>query len=662
VTTKPPHSVTATADPPPSGSSPATSAADSDSDSASASRPDPAEAPGHPAADLANANPTHPSAGPAASAARTITAADAATAAATETLLNCYLRETDGWRFEGDQLVVPLRRLQADVVVTVRYRSPTLRHRFAWPARLAGRGTATVPVGYATLASMLLDELHPAPSDARAGTEAPTRLLARMLESLHNVTEFLDLRRDEVDRSWSADPLPFIRSEQALLLGHPLHPTPKSRSEMSPRERRLYSPETQGRFPLRWLAAAPHVVKHASATGTPAPLMTEQLARAGGAANAATVDAVRDQWPDRLLLPAHPWELEHLQAQPEVADLFERGALVDLGPLGDPVTPTTSVRTVYGESWPWQLKFSLHVRVTNSLRVTLPKELDRAVESARLAQTEVGRQAAQVAPDFLFVQDPAYMTVVDEDGRVIDGFSVLLRENHWPMRAGGNVSAVATLCQDHPFGGPSRLARIVLRLAEREGRPAGEVGREWFARFLDVAVRSLVRLYLDLGLCFEPHQQNTLLELGPDGMPRRCAYRDSQGYFHRELAHADMCAIIPGLGEATESIFPEALADERLVYYPFLNLTLGVINALGAGGVADESVLLGDLRRLLEVERAQPGRYPPTLLDRLLDDDRWPCKANLRTRFHDLDELVGDISVQSVYVTIPNPLRTGIAS
>jgi hypothetical protein len=52
---------------------------------------------------------------------------------------------------------------------------------------------------------------------------------------------------------------------------------------------------------------------------------------------------VRDQWPDRLLLPAHPWELEYLQSQPEVADLFERGALVDLGPLGDPVTPTTRV-------------------------------------------------------------------------------------------------------------------------------------------------------------------------------------------------------------------------------------------------------------------------------------------------------------------------------
>ena len=165
----------------------------------------------------------------------------------------------------------------------------------------------------------------------------------------------------------------------------------------------------------------------------------------------------------------------------------------------------------------------------------------------------------------------------------------------------------------------------------------------------------LVRLYLDVGLCFEAHQQNTLVEL-EDGWPAVGVYRDSQGYFHREAAHDDVCAVVPHLGEASESIFPEALADERLVYYLFLNMTLGVVNALGTAGCADEAVLLADLRRLLEDERAAGGRYPATLLDRLLDDERWPCKANLATRLHDLDELVGDIATQSVYVTVPNPL------
>jgi spermidine-citrate ligase len=599
----------------------------------------------------------------------------AAEAAAMETLVNCTLRESDGWRFDGDELVLPLRSRGrgAEVRVAVRYRSPTFRHRYRWPARLVLGDATPTDLGFGALAGLLLDELcgsGPARShddgtgNGNGGTSAPPAggaplaLLGRMVESVQNVAGFLRLRREEIDSLWSADPLPFIASEQALLLGHPLHPTPKSRGEMSPAERAAYSPETGGTFRLRWLAAAPHVVRHASATGTPAPELAERLARRGGDTNRVAVDAVRDRWPDRVLLPVHPWELAHLRHRPEVATLFDRGALVDVGPLGDPVTPTTSVRTVYRGDWPWQLKFSLHVRVTNSLRVTLPKELDRAVEAATLGRTEVGAAAGRVAPRFRCIHDPAYLTVVDGD-RVVDGFSVLLRENPWPggHDARHNVSAVTTLCQDHPFGGPSRLARIVARRAEREGRDVHAVGREWFAVFLDVAVVSLVRLYLELGLTFEPHQQNTLLELDDDGWPERCAYRDSQGYFHRELAHDDLCRVIPGLGEATESIFPEDLADERLVYYPFLNLTLGVINALGAGGVADEEVLLADLRRCLEAERTRGGRYPATLLDRLLDDERWPCKGNLRTRFHDMDELVGDIETQSVYVTIPNPLK-----
>ncbi len=67
--------------------------------------------------------------------------------------------------------------------------------------------------------------------------------------------------------------------------------------------------------------------------------------------------------------------------------------MIDLGPAGATVTPTSSVRTVYREDWPYQLKFSLHARVTNSMRVTLPKELRRAVEAARLAQTPIGAAA-----------------------------------------------------------------------------------------------------------------------------------------------------------------------------------------------------------------------------------------------------------------------------
>jgi len=357
----------------------------------------------------------------------------------------------------------------------------------------------------------------------------------------------------------------------------------------------------------------------------------------------------------RVLVPAHPWQLAHLREHDDVvAALLHDGAIADLGPLGGPVAPTASLRTVYRAQWAYQLKFSLSVRVTNSLRVTLPKELLRAVEAARLLQTQIGTRAAQIAPRFTMLQDPAYLAV-RHGGQIINGLSVLLRDNFWPAGRGADVSALTTLCQDHPYGGRSRLGQIVAALAAAGARTEADVAREWFRRYCDVVIVPIVRLFLELGLCMEPHQQNVLLELG-GGWPARGVYRDSQGYFHRESAHGDITAIVPQIGEASDSIFPEALADQRLVYYPFLNNALGVVNALGVAGCIDEQVLLGDLRALLERERARGGRYPATLLDRLLDDPTWPCKGNLRTRMHDLDELAGAFASQSVYVTIPNPL------
>jgi siderophore synthetase component len=525
----------------------------------------------------------------------------------------------------------------------IRYLSPTLRHRFGMPVTLDGE-----PVGFEALAALLVAEL------GRGSADRPA--LERMTASVDAVRSILEARSADVDRLWRAEPLRFGDCEQALLVGHMLHPTPKSRTEMSAADVAAYSPELGARFQLHWLAVDPEIVEHDSATGTPAPQLAERLLRDDPDVDQAALDEALSDFGERVLVPAHPWELAYLREHdPAVRALLRDGAIADLGPLGGAVAPTTSLRTVYNRDWPWQLKFSLHVRVTNSMRVTLPKELRRAVEAARLLQTAVGERAAAIAPELVMLQDPAYLAV-RHDGEIVDGLSVLLRENRWPRSSQADVSALTTLCQDHPFGGRSRLGQIVGGLAERVGRAEDEVAREWFERYCAVVIAPLLRLFGDLGLCMEPHQQNVLLEL-ERGWPARGVYRDSQGYFHREAAHGDITTIVPGIGEASESIFPEALADERLVYYPFVNNALGVINALGVAGCIDERVLLGDLRALLERERARGWRYPATLLDRLLDDERWPCKANLLTRIDDLDELAGDFDAQSVYVTIANPLR-----
>ena len=571
---------------------------------------------------------------------------DAALSAVTEAVLNCYMREGGQWRplpadtvpelaKEGDEFVavIPFPEERTAILAGVRHLSPTHRHRFRTPAHIAMAGGDPWVVSLDTLMSMLADDLgetHLGNEMTAAGMRGPdpTFLLSRIRQSVSEIGTILDARGDQVDGLWSADPLRFIDSEQAGLLGHMAHPTAKSRWGMEPDDTAAYGPEAQARFALRWLAVDPALVEHDSATGSSAPELTEQLLRADPAVDAAALDGALADLGERILLPVHPWELDHLRDGKPLSTLLEEGRIVDLGELGSEVTPTSSLRTVYNADWPWQLIFSLHAHMTDEMRLTPIAELEHAVESARRFATQAA-DAAELAPQVSLLQDAAYLAVV-HDGAPIAGLSVQLRENRWDAGSVADVSAIEMLLQDHPFGGESRLAQIVARLAQDGGRPAEDVAREWFARYIEVAVLPLVRLQAELGLAIETDQQNTLLELD-GGWPAHCVLRESYRSSQNPAAHDDVAPTGPGIGEG-----------------PFLDNALGVINALGVAGLVDEGVLLVELNDVLERERARGGdAAAAAMLTRVLDGDSWPCRASMRTRLHnDVDR----------YVQIPNPL------
>src|SRR5262249_24997729 len=116
-------------------------------------------------------------------------------------------REGGEGSFEGDELLLPKLNIHTNIT----YRSAFFHHRFRGPARRGGEALE-VPA----LAGLLADALDPG--------APPTALLERVRESLDAVTLVLEARERDVDRLWSATPLGFEETEQALLLGHPLHP------------------------------------------------------------------------------------------------------------------------------------------------------------------------------------------------------------------------------------------------------------------------------------------------------------------------------------------------------------------------------------------------------------------------------------------------------
>ncbi|MGW2649158.1 IucA/IucC family protein [Streptomyces sp. NPDC001393] len=590
----------------------------------------------------------------------------AAQAAAVENLLRCWVRETGLAAPTSGTLRLPLPASGTLLLVPVRYWSPTGSHRFG-PPRLAGAPDAAPALDAVTLAALLTRETSGDTGDTSraqtsraAGPQADGELVTRVADSLRRTATFI---RDRREHPADAPDL-FLSAEQALLLGHPLHPTPKSREGLTEAEARLYSPELRGSFPLHWMAVAPSLLATDSAwTERGRPVPADHLIRRLAETDLPLPDG-------HAALPLHPWQARELRHRAPVAALLDSGLLRDLGPLGTGWHPTSSVRTVHRSGGPAMLKLSLGLRITNSRRENLRKELHRGVEVHRLLRTGLAKQWQAVHPGFDIVRDPAWLAADDPDGRPVPGLDVVIRHN--PFRPTDDVGCVAGLVSPRPVSEPgsesaihetawsmrSRLAQLVERLAARTGRPVGAVAAEWFLRYLEHVVRPVLWLDGEAGIALEAHQQNTLLLLDGHGWPAGGYYRDNQGYYYRESRRAELDARLPGIGERSDTFVSDEVTDERFAYYLAINNVLGLIGAFGSQRLADERLLLAAFRRFLTGVAAGPDALRTSLPRRLLDSPVLRCKANLLTRLHGLDELVGPVDTQSVYVTIANPLHS----
>ncbi|MGW1295504.1 IucA/IucC family protein [Streptomyces sp. NPDC002533] len=560
----------------------------------------------------------------------------AADAAGTESLLRCWTRENDLPRPGGDTLRIAFPASGTALLVPVHYWSATGAHRFGAPA-LENAPAGAPPADAATVAVLIGRE---------GGESGAGDLVARVADSVRHTAGFIEQRRRSPADPAEADL--FLTAEQSLLLGHPLHPTPKSREGLSESEARRYSPELHGSFPLHWFAVDRSLIATDSAWTEGGPATAEELL-------APHAEGLQTP-PGTVAVPVHPWQAADLLHRPQVRALAETGLLHDLGPHGEPWHPTSSIRTVHRPGARVMLKLSLGVRITNSRRENLRKELHRGVEVHRLLSTGLAEHWQREHPGFDIVRDPAWLAVDDPEGAPVTGLDVVLRHN--PFGPGDDAACIAGLTAQRPRPGRpgmhSRLAEVVSGLAARTGLSGTDVSAEWFRRYLDHVVRPVLWLDAHGGVALEAHQQNTLVLLDPDGWPVGGRYRDNQGYYFRDSRRAELDRRLPGIGTVSDTFVSDPVTDERFAYYLGINNVLGLIGAFGAQRLADEQQLLTVLRQFL-TETAELGSPLPAYL---LENRQLRCKANLLTRLHGLDELVGPVDTQSVYVTIANPLHS----
>ncbi|MCC3771907.1 IucA/IucC family siderophore biosynthesis protein, partial [Streptomyces sp. UNOC14_S4] len=392
-------------------------------------------------------------------------------------------------------------------------------------------------------------------------------------------------------------------SAQSLLFGHRFHPTPKARTGTA-RDWIRYAPENRARFPLHHLAVRRSAVREETVSDGALAVLDRQR---------AVPDGYR-------LLPAHPWQYAMLRDHPALRAALARRDVLDLGPGGADFGPTASVRTLYdGRDF---LKFSLNIRITNCLRKNAAYELAGAVALTRLLEPVAVRLAARF-PGADLLREPGYRTLDVGSRDLVEGFGVIVREGLAARLAPGVTGLLAAAVADeYPTGG-AHLGRLLPRTG-----PRGALA--WWDAYLGLLVPPVLAAYFDHGVVLEPHLQNVVLGVGPDGTPRQVLFRDLEGTKLLADHHAAALAALPE-DVARPLTYDRERGWDRVVYCLLVNHVAEMLAALADRYPHLEPELWSAVRRTLAARSAAHGN-PPELCA-LTAGAPLPAKANLLTRW-----------------------------
>ncbi|MGE6400160.1 IucA/IucC family protein [Bacillus mycoides] len=586
-----------------------------------------------------------------------------------QSFLNCYLRETGSgeWitedkriedifchSFQRDTiptyLCCPLSAQNVTLYGEVIYKSSTDRHLFGEQFYYQiGENKNVIKADYITVIMFLIKEMS---INYGEGTN-PDELMLRVIRSCQNIEKFIQGREQDTAELYGFHTT-FIEAEQSLLFGHLTHPTPKSRQGILDWKSSMYSPELKGECQLHYFRAHKSIVNEKSLLQDSTTAMIKKELKYDEKVNQEFIEKYCQE-DEYSLIPIHPLQAEWLLHQSYVQNWMNQGDLEYIGPVGKCYMATSSLRTLYHPHSKYMLKFSFPVKVTNSMRINKLKELESGPEGKEMLNTKIG-EVLEKFPGFDFICDPAFITI--NYGMQESGFEVIIRENPFYSENANDATLIAGLVQDAIPGERTRLANIIHRLADLEGRSCEEVSLEWFRRYMNISLKPMVWMYLRYGVALEAHQQNSVVQL-KDGYPVKFYFRDNQGFYFCNSMKSVLDNELAGIGERTGNLYDDYIVDERFRYYLIFNHMFGLINGFGTAGLIKEEILLSELRSVLE-SFLPYNREPSTFLRELLEEDKLACKANLLTRFFDVDELTNPLE-QAIYVQVDNPLVREVA-
>ncbi len=530
-----------------------------------------------------------------------------------------------------------------EIHIPLRYVSLVGLHEYCFPAVLYA--TETITIGFEQVLQSVLEQ----PLLVGIISEAQKNIfLERVKESYAN--SYAAVSRSPYAERLFCEPLNFQQAEQGLLIGHSFHPAPKSREQFTVEDAKIYSPELGGKFSLYWLAVHESILISGSSGNKSSAERLSELIYHDKALCFEVQDAINDE---ESAFPVHPWQWTVLQQHEDIQVYLKSGLIRELGSLGATWYPTSSTRSLYSPSLPYMLKFSLSVKLTNSIRNLSLKEVIRGTRLNQLFTDNDIRNELGDQQGFQLMQEPSYVGLVDRDGAVIDESLVAFRDNPLMVKPEEEAVVLATLTQQNPYGGESLLANRIKQYAAKHHLAFSHVAQQWFSAYCQYAVVPIFNLQANYGVVFLAHQQNIVMQL-EEGFPIGTYYRDCQGTGYTDLAFKRFPNELNQTKQELENYWNNDKVRRYFAYYLIINSTFSVIASIAANCGVSEAILVKELRRHLELLRDK-GVKDSQCLDYVLDSDALCCKGNFYCYLQNMNEnSIPDPAV--IYFDLPNPL------
>ncbi len=453
-----------------------------------------------------------------------------------------------------------------------------------------------------------------------ANQEDSKIFLQRVLAGQKVMIDLAKTKKDLLENIITLKDLSFKTTEQALIHGHFAHPYPKLQEHESSES------HLENELNLKWHLAHKSILHIESSKHFSIESIRSHLKKI----YKCEIDSNEAHADDYFPFPIHPLQYETLMSDACVKSYFEQGLIKPLASKSSLSSwiPTTSLRTIYNENAEWMLKFSLGVRLTNSIRTLQENEVKRGMQMHEVlaaAKTQ-GLLNEEDLRSLQIIHEPIFLALKDATGSILKSTIVVLRENVFYKNSERTI-CLATLNQN------SLLVKILESISLDSD--LAHVSLKWFDAFMDKIICPFIILQARHGIYLGAHQQNLIIALDENYFPSKVYYRDCQGTGYSEYGYEKFKAEALSLQTPNGNVLPVDFANSLMGYYLFINSTLFTIKTIANGNLILERSLI---KAFVIKIKSLKGLHDDSFIKYVLESESFLIKDNFECCLKNINE------------------------